>query len=95
MNDESIAGLFSLNIEQLIYQYTQVYLSTDLSKALQYLCLLNLYSPEKGYPHTDMVNVAISCVCKLVMATGDFKSLLGFIENDRMVQFTRCLCYLY
>lgn len=72
-------------MERLIYQYTQVYVSNDLYKALQYLCLLTLYSPKQGYTNEQMIYTAKSCICKFTMANGDFKSLLGELDNERKV----------
>lgn len=85
VKDESDAGLFSLNIERLIYKYIQVYTAKDLYKALQYLCLLTLYSPKQGYTNSNMVDIAKSCICKFTMTNGDFKSLLGVLDNERKV----------
>lgn len=79
----------TLNFPHLIYQYVQVYIPESLKEALQYLCLLSLYSPKQGYPSNDFVDLAKQNICRFTIASNDFKALLGSRSNE-----TRIVSYL-
>ncbi|KAG2214436.1 hypothetical protein INT47_000992, partial [Mucor saturninus] len=77
----------TLNFPRLIYQYVKVYLLERPKEALHYLALLSLYSPKKGYPNNDMVNLARTYVCKFTAESKDFKIILGSSGQERASGF--------
>ncbi|CEI88223.1 hypothetical protein RMCBS344292_02618 [Rhizopus microsporus] len=76
-------GLTLFNFPRLIYQYIQIHLSTRPIETLQYFYLLSLYSTKQGYHNDEMITLAKSYLCKVIVKSQNHKEFIDIIYGQR------------
>ncbi|KAL4205897.1 hypothetical protein CU097_012532 [Rhizopus azygosporus] len=87
-------GLTLFNFPRLVYQYIQIHLSTRPIETLQYLYLLSLYSTKQGYHNDEIITLAKSYLCKVIVKSQNHKEFIDVIYGQRepsIIQSQRAL----